>query len=406
MTKRILAIGSAAMATLLALAVVWQLRVAVVYVLISLTLAAVLRPLATRLIGRSTPERVAWLVLYVLAAGCLGLMLFVTGTHFVGEIQVLARSVSEHDAWTLPVWLANTWFEDAIVATLPEPSKLFEAVTGSEGQLMVSALLGLVRGIGGLIGGVLVISFLSIYWSISQAQFERLWLSLLPSDQRAQARAIWQLVESQLGAYIRSQMVHSLLVGVLLGAGYSLLGSPYPALLAAAGALASLLPVVGAELAITVAVLVGLLTSAQLSLITGLWALVVVGVVGVWVMPRLTERKWNNPILTTVLLIALADAMGVLGILVAPALSVVCQILWRHLVGRRRPPEETPQISDLVERQERARAIIEAMDGPPPHMVSSSMGRLNDLIERARPILEEVAPQESAGAVAAPPVAD
>jgi hypothetical protein len=123
-------------------------------------------------------------------------------------------------------------------------------------------------------------------------------------------------------------------------------------------------------------------------------------------MPRLTERKWNNPILTTVLLIALADAMGVLGILVAPALSVVCQILWRHLVGRRRPPEETPQISDLVERQERARAIIEAMDGPPPHMVSSSMGRLNDLIERARPILEEVAPQESAGAVAAPPVAD
>jgi len=67
---------------------------------------------------------------------------------------------------------------------------------------------------------------------------------------------------------------HSLLAGLLLGLGYWLLGSPYPALLALAGALACLIPVVGYVLAILPVLLVGLLTGVQLSLFTALYALV------------------------------------------------------------------------------------------------------------------------------------
>ena len=36
-----------------------------------------------------------------------------------------------------------------------------------------------------------------------------------------------------------------------------------------------------------------------------------------------------------VLLIALADAFGFVGIIVAPPLSIVCQILWSRLVSHR-----------------------------------------------------------------------
>ena len=112
------------------------------------------------------------------------------------------------------------------------PSKLFEAVTGDQGQLVLPAILGFTQGIGGVVSGVLVILFLSIYWSINQIHFERLWLSLLPSGQRKQARGIWRTIEPDLGAYIRGQVIHSLLAGLLLGLGYWVLGSPYPALLA------------------------------------------------------------------------------------------------------------------------------------------------------------------------------
>ncbi len=60
MTKQLAVIGAAVMTTLLALVVLWQFRIVVIYVLISLTLTAALRPLANRLVGRGLLARVTW----------------------------------------------------------------------------------------------------------------------------------------------------------------------------------------------------------------------------------------------------------------------------------------------------------------------------------------------------------
>jgi predicted PurR-regulated permease PerM len=265
---------------------------------------------------------------------------------------------------------------------------LFEALTGDQGQLVLPAIIGFTQGIGGVVSGVFIILFLSIYWSTNQTHFERLWLSLLPSSQRKQARDIWQTVEPEIGAYIRGEVIQSLLGGLLLGFGFFLLGSPYSALLALAGALACLIPVIGAPLAVISVFIVGLLTSWQLSLFTALYAIVVMIALGAWVKPRLIDRRWENPILTVVLLMALADAFGLVGIIVAPPLSVVCQILWNYLVSRRAVLGPAAQISDLKERQASVWDTIKAMDEPPPALVTSSMDRLTHLIEKAEPILQ------------------
>jgi predicted PurR-regulated permease PerM len=261
-------------------------------------------------------------------------------------------------------------------------------VTGSQGQLVLPAVLGFTQGIGGVLSAILVILLLSLYWSINQIHFERLWLSLLPSGQRKQARGIWRTVEPDLGAYIRSEVLQSLLAGLILGLGYWLLGSPYSALLALIGALAWLIPVVGAPLAVILPLLMGMLTSVQLSLFTGLFTLVVLIAMEIWVEPRLFRRRWINPILTLVILLAMADAFGLLGVLVAPPLSVVIQILWSRLVSRRAVLGAAAQVSDLKERQVRVLETIKAMDEPALPLVSSSMERLTHLIERAEPILQ------------------
>jgi hypothetical protein len=159
-------------------------------------------------------------------------------------------------------------------------------------------------------------------------------------------------------------------------------------LLALAGALACLIPVVGVALAVIPVLLVGLLTGVQFSLFTVLYTLVVLIAMGVWVKPRLFNRRWDNPILTLVILIALADAFGLLGIIIAPPLSAVSQILWRLLVSHRLASGAAAQVSDLKERQERVWATIRAMDEPPLPLVTSSMERLTHLIVKAEPILQ------------------
>ena len=398
MTKRLVRCGVAVMTTLLALVVLWQFRMVVVYVVISLALAAALRPLTQRLVGQGFVVRGVWILLALVVLGGFGFLFFWTGRIAVSEIQQLAHSVSAQDAWRLPMWLEGSAFQEELAAWLPPPSRLFEAITGDQGQLVLPAIVGFTQGLTGVVSRVLVVLLLSIYWIVNQVHYERLWLSLLPSEQRRQVRSIWRTIEPNLGAYIRSQVVLSLLTGLILGLGYWALGSPYPSLLAITGALASLIPMVGTPLAVFSALLVGLLTSVQLSLIMVFYTLVALLALGIWVRPRIFDRRWDNPILTIVMLIALENAFGLLGILIAPPISAAFQILWKLLVSHRQASGAAAQVSDLKERQERLWAIIGAMDEPPPALVASSMERLTKLIAKAEPVLQAVEPepQESA----------
>ncbi|HMD82338.1 MAG TPA: AI-2E family transporter, partial [Anaerolineales bacterium] len=237
MTKQVLVMGTAVMTTLLTLVVLWQFRIVVIYVLISLALAATVRPIARSESRNSFVTRLLTILLYAVSIGSFGLLIFLVGRLLISDLQELAQILSIQKTWMLPTWLEGGLFQQALTRWLPTPDKLFEAIT-SQRQLMLSAFLGFTQGIGGLVSGFFVILFLSIYWGINQNHFERLWLSLLPSEQRKHARDIWRTLDQDLGAYTRSEIIQSLLAVLLLGLGYWLLGAPYPALLAVVGALA------------------------------------------------------------------------------------------------------------------------------------------------------------------------
>jgi putative permease len=397
MTKRLLILGTAVMTTLLATVVLWQFRNVVIYVLISLALAATVGPIARRKSRHSFVARISMILLYLVGIGIFGLLIFLVGRLLLGDLQQLTQTVSAQSTWVLPAQLAGGLVQQTLDRWLPTPDKLFEAVT-SQRQLMLSAALGFTQGIGGILSGLFIILFLSIYWSINQYHFERLWLSLLPSEQRTRAREIWRTLEHDLGAYIRSEITQSVLAVLLLGVGYWILGAPYPALLAMVGAVAWLVPVVGAALAVILPLFLGLLTGAPFSLFTVLYTLIVLIALQVWVEPRLYRHTRNNPILTLVIILAMADAFGLLGIIVAPPLSVACQTLWNLLAKDRLAPDKSVKVSDLKERQARLYVALDEMEGPPLPLIVSSLERLAGLMEKAEPILEATVPGEQAEA--------
>lgn len=388
MTKQLVRYGTAVMTTLLALVILWQFRTVAVYLVASFALAIAVRPVVKHWVRQSVALRVALILLYLVAGGGIGFLLFLSGRSALTEIQQITSAVSGQGEWTLPHWLVGTPFQQTLIARLPTPSQLFEAVTGDQGQHVLPAILGFTQGMGSLVSGGVIVLFLSLYWSSNQIHFERLWLSLLPPGQRKQVREIWQTIELDLSLYLRGQVFQSLLAGLLLGLGYWAIGSPYALLLALTGALVCLIPVFGTPLALLSPLLVGLLTGVQLSLWTTLYTLVVLLALGIWVKPRLFKRRQDNPILTVIILIALADAFGLLGILIAPPLSAACQILWSSLVSRRAVAGSAAQISDLKERQAQVWAIVKGMEGPPPPLVTSSMERLTQLLEKAEPVLQ------------------
>src|SRR5215208_772038 len=204
MTKQLVVIGTAVMTTLLVLVLLWQFRIVVIYVLISLALAATVRPGARSESRRNLAARLLVMILYAISVGIFGLLLFLVGRLLIGDLQELAQTISLQSHWVLPTWLEGSLFQQAMDRWLPTPAALYE-VTTSQRQLMISAVLGFTQGIGGIVSASFVILFLSIYWSINQNHFERLWLSLLSSEQRTPARDIWRTLEHVLGAFTRSE---------------------------------------------------------------------------------------------------------------------------------------------------------------------------------------------------------
>lgn len=394
MTKRLFIVGTAVMTALLALAALWQFRIVLVYVVISLALAATVRPFIKNWTGRSWTTRLTLILLYLIGLGSLGFFVYFVGKFVTGDVQQLAQVLSTPETWKLPAWLQGSLFQQALATWLPVSGDLLNALIGDQGQLVLPAVLGFTQSMGGVLSDVIVILFLSIYWSVNQIHFERLWLSLLQPEQRKQERDVWRTIESDLGTYIRSEIVQSMLAVLLLGVGYWLIGSPYPTILALIGALLWLIPVVGAPLAVILPLLMGLLISAPLSLFMVIYTLVVLISLQVWVEPLLFKRNWDNPILTLVIMLALADAFGLLGILIAPPLSAVCLILWNLLVSNPLEAGAAIQVSDLKARQANLLTVISEMAEAPPQVVLSSMERLTNLLEKAEPILQSNLPAE------------
>ena len=72
MHKSIVRIGLAVLTTVLVLLVIWQFRIVIGYVFISLMLAATIRPLFRHLAGRRLLARILWILFYIAVGAGLG----------------------------------------------------------------------------------------------------------------------------------------------------------------------------------------------------------------------------------------------------------------------------------------------------------------------------------------------
>ena len=401
MTKRVLVIAMGVMSTLLALAALWQFRVVVIYVLISLLVAATFQPTPRNRYIRPRLTRLQLILRYLSGITLSAMLVYLSVRFLANDFEQLVEMLTAQSSWLLPAWLQGSSVEQFLSRWLPTPNQLLAAFT-TQRDVVLATLLGLTEGLGGALSGFLVIIFLSVYWSFNQSHFERLWLSLLPAPIRKRARFISRAIEFDLGAYTRSEVVQSALGVILLGLGYWLIGSPYPMLLAVTGGIARLVPLIGSTLALILPFLLGSLTSTPVGIFSTLYTGLVLIFLQVWIEPRFFKLSQDNPVLTFVILLGMADAFGLLGIVAAPPLSVICQTLWRFLVAERIAVDTGSQVVDLKERHARLQDSVNEIVGTPPPLVVSSMQRLTDLIEKAEPILNGRQREEPPNVLRAP----
>jgi predicted PurR-regulated permease PerM len=191
---------------------------------------------------------------------------------------------------------------------------------------------------------------------------------------------------------LRSELAQSLLAGLLLGLGYRLLNLDYPALLALVSALAWLVPWLGLVLALVPVILVSTSAGSLMALLAVLYTLLVFVLLELLVEPRLYNRRQYNSLLIVLVMLALGEEFGLVGVLMAPPLAAALQILGTHLLAPASTTAEKPmdeQFTVLRERLASVRTLLEQSAGGATPQVASMVDRLEALLDKASGAVEQ-----------------
>jgi predicted PurR-regulated permease PerM len=330
--KRIMLYTAVVLTTVAGFYLLWQFRLILLLLVLSLSVAALFRPFIEALIQRGAPRGVAPLLVYLIVAGGFLVFILMAGDALMGELNEAANNFVIEYELLHRRWADGLAWQQAIVGQLPLPFAL-ENVREMDIGEMLPSIMNVTTGAAGLIAGVLLVLALGLYWSVDQVRFERLWLSLLPARRRAIARDSWRDMEATIGSYLRSQVAQSLLAAMALGTVAWLTGFPYPILLAFAGALGAFIPLFGGVLAVLAALALGSLQSSGMAIAAALYTGVVFIVLELLVEPRLWPRERRSMLLVLLVIIPMVEAFGLWGLLAAPLLAAVAETIIRHGYG-------------------------------------------------------------------------
>jgi len=341
------------LATLTVLLLLWQFSNAILLFLLSLAVAAALRPLISSITGRNIPKRLALGIVYFwLIAAIVGSLLLISPS-LLDELQrATDEFVANYDHAKAAWPQQGTLFQQALAEQLPPSSDLYQAVT-SGGISVLQGIFGIAQNFFSVVGQITIVIVLSLYWSADQFRFERLGLSLLPEEYHPKALHVWRSVEAGVGEYLRSEIIQSVIAGLLLWLGYSVLGIRYPTLLALWGAGARLIPWFGAFIAVLPALFLGIGISSVVGILATVYTVGVLLTLKLIIEPRFFPRYKYSSLLIVLFVIALAEAFGFTGVVLAPPLAVAVQILFQHLYPFVAPTfssEMSEQVNDIRKR--------------------------------------------------------
>jgi predicted PurR-regulated permease PerM len=198
-------------------------------------------------------------------------------------------------------------------------------------------------------GGILSVLVMTYYLLLYPIRFDKALARLLPHARPSRLRVACERVRRGFQQWVKAQLVIAGAVGGASFAVYLALGVPYPHLLGVVAALGEFVPAVGPTLAAVVAFGVAMFQSPWHAAEVGIAALLIQGIEGYVLVPRVMHHVVGIPPLLTILaLLAGLELIGPGGALLTLPVVAALQILARELnlaVSRpvKRPPIQQPR---------------------------------------------------------------
>lgn len=221
----------------------------------------------------------------------------------------------ENSASNLVEWL-NSW-----VSNIP-------SLAVDYFDTAISGLTSIFSTVSNILVVIVTFPIIAFFLLKDDEKFFSYAVKIIPPKFRKDTKNIFATINNQVGSYIKGQLMISLSLGIMMFIGFSIIGLDYSAILSIVVMFTSIIPFVGAALAMIPALIVALITSWFMVL----KLLIVWGVVqfvdGNVVEPNIMGKNLNvHPLTIIIVLLVLGDLLGFVGLILGVPIYAISRVL-------------------------------------------------------------------------------
>lgn len=301
-------------------ALIWALyliREVIILLFIALIFMSALSPIVERMEKYKIPRVLGIAMVYVVVIVALALLLSLIITPLVEQTNNLTQNLPRQLAKVLPTQIVD--------------GGVFQQEIASFTRNAFSITLTIFNQVVALIS----IAVLTFYLLLERDKLDQL-LSQLFIGRQEQAKRIVRRVEDKLGAWLRGQLVLSLVIGLMAFIALTLLSVPYAVPLAILAGLLEVVPVIGPIISSIPAIAVAFLISPLTGFLTAAAFFLIQQLENHLIVPQLMRKAVGlNPLIVILSVAVGGKLLGIVGALLAVPIAVVIQIFLEEMVRER-----------------------------------------------------------------------
>lgn len=303
---------------------IFELRIMVVCLLMAITLASAIAPVAEWAETRKVP-RIATVIAIFIATG---LIYSLVAYLLFPPMKEQALALYEH----LPRYIQGLTTKFPVLTEYVgsdgdhmkiDPERLKEFAPN-----VARHTLSLTAGLMGALANAILVLFLTCYFVVEAKDMWQKLLLWVPQTNRERVGSLIRPLGGRMGGYVRGQLLVSIVVALFLGTGLTILKVEYSLVLGALAGLFNLVPFVGSAIAMVLSLVVAFNQSEMLAVFVFLLFALEQWLESNFIVPQLLGKQVElHPLLVLFAILIGATLLGLPGALIAVPCASALQFI-------------------------------------------------------------------------------
>ncbi|MBP1048322.1 AI-2E family transporter [Enterococcus sp. BWM-S5] len=306
-------------------------------VILALILYYLLNPLINWLEKKGVKRVISVSLLFILILGLIVLGVILVIPILQKQIESLINDFPSYVSdvsKSIGDFFKNTPFEQSLRDTLEGFQKWFDNLSDSLYEYFTKAVAGASTVFSTITGFALIMvtaPIITFFLLKDDRKFFSAILKIIPPKFRSDAKEIGATMNSQVGAYLKGQILVSIAIGILTFIGFLIIGLPYSGTLSIIVGITAVVPYIGPFIAFVPAAIVALMVSFPMLVQMCIVWIIVQMLNGHLIEPQVMGKHLVvHPLTIVIVLLVMGDLLGMFGLIFGIPMYAIIKVLFTY----------------------------------------------------------------------------